>query len=121
MSAPRLVATDLDGTLLDSEGRVSARTRAVLDELDAAGVPVVFTTGRPIRWMEELWEAVGGHGAVRGEVLEDVMLAQAIRRAGFRVGGGEDGKNAGVGAANQAAGFGGFADGFRTIADFRIG
>ena len=45
MSAPRLVATDLDGTLLDSEGRVSARTRAVLDELDAAGVPVVFTTG----------------------------------------------------------------------------
>ena len=32
MTAPRLVATDLDGTLLDSGGRVSARTRAVLDE-----------------------------------------------------------------------------------------
>ena len=75
MSAPRLVATDLDGTLLDSEGRVSVRTRAVLDELDAAGVPVVFTTGRPIRWMEELWEAVGGHGLAicsNGGIVYDV-------------------------------------------------
>ncbi|TGN63095.1 HAD family phosphatase [Nocardioides eburneiflavus] len=73
--APRLVATDLDGTLLDSGGRVSARTRAVLDELDAAGVPVVFTTGRPIRWMEELWEAVGGHGLAicsNGGIVYDV-------------------------------------------------
>jgi Cof subfamily protein (haloacid dehalogenase superfamily) len=75
VSAPRLVATDLDGTLLDSEGRVSVRTRAVLDELDAAGVPVVFTTGRPIRWMEELWEAVGGHGLAicsNGGIVYDV-------------------------------------------------
>jgi Cof subfamily protein (haloacid dehalogenase superfamily) len=72
---PRLVATDLDGTLLDSGGRVSARTRTVLDELDAAGVPVVFTTGRPIRWMEELWEAVGGHGLAicsNGGIVYDV-------------------------------------------------
>ena len=59
---PRLVATDLDGTLLHPDGTVTARTRAVLDELDDRGVPVVFTTGRPIRWMEQLWDAVGGHG-----------------------------------------------------------
>ena len=75
MTAPRLVATDLDGTLLDSEGRVSARTRAVLDELDSTGVPVVFTTGRPVRWMEELWDAVGGHGLAicsNGAVVYDV-------------------------------------------------
>jgi Cof subfamily protein (haloacid dehalogenase superfamily) len=74
-TVPRLVATDLDGTLLDSEGRVSTRTRAVLDQLDAAGVPVVFTTGRPIRWMEELWEAVGGHGLAicsNGGIVYDV-------------------------------------------------
>jgi Cof subfamily protein (haloacid dehalogenase superfamily) len=72
---PRLVATDLDGTLLDPDGRVSARTRAVLDELDASGVPVVFTTGRPIRWMEDLWEAVGGHGLAicsNGGIVYDV-------------------------------------------------
>jgi Cof subfamily protein (haloacid dehalogenase superfamily) len=75
VTVPRLVATDLDGTLLDSAGRVSARTRAVLDELDADGVPVVFTTGRPVRWMEELWDAVGGHGLAicsNGAVVYDV-------------------------------------------------
>ena len=51
---PRLVATDLDGTLLHSDGTVTDRTRAVLDDLDDRGVPVVFTTGRPVRWMEQL-------------------------------------------------------------------
>ena len=72
---PRLVATDLDGTLLHSDGTVTARTRAVLDELDDRGVPVVFTTGRPIRWMEELWDAVGGHGLAicsNGGIVYDV-------------------------------------------------
>lgn len=72
---PRLVATDLDGTLLDSTGSVSARTREVLDALDARGVPVVFVTGRPIRWMEALWDAVGGHGLAvcsNGAVVYDV-------------------------------------------------
>lgn len=76
---PRLVATDLDGTLLDSGGRVSTRTRAVLDELDAGGVPVVFTTGRPIRWMEDLWDAVGGHGLAicsNGAIVYDVATRQ---------------------------------------------
>jgi HAD superfamily hydrolase (TIGR01484 family) len=73
--APRLVATDLDGTLLHSDDTVTARTRAVLDELDGRGVPVVFTTGRPIRWMVDLWEAVGGHGLAicsNGGIVYDV-------------------------------------------------
>ncbi len=75
MTRPRLVATDLDGTLLHSDGTVTDRTRAVLDELDALGVPVVFTTGRPIRWMEALWDAVGGHGLAicsNGGIVYDV-------------------------------------------------
>lgn len=72
---PRLVATDLDGTLLDSDGKVTDRTRAVLEALDEMGVPVVFTTGRPLRWMEELWEEVGGHGLAivsNGGIVFDV-------------------------------------------------
>jgi len=75
VSAPRLVATDLDGTLLHSDGTVTARTRAVLAELDDLGVPVVFTTGRPVRWMEDLWESVGGHGLAicsNGGIVYDV-------------------------------------------------
>jgi Cof subfamily protein (haloacid dehalogenase superfamily) len=59
---PRLVATDLDGTLVRSDGTVSDYTRDVLAELDRRGVPVVFVTGRPLRWAEDVFEYVGGHG-----------------------------------------------------------
>ncbi len=72
---PRLVATDLDGTLLGPDGLVSDRTRTVLDALDARGVPVVFVTGRPVRWMEHLWEVVGRHGLAvcsNGGIIYDV-------------------------------------------------
>ena len=50
-TAPRLIATDLDGTLLCSGGTVSDRTAAALAAAEAAGVQVVFVTGRPPRWM----------------------------------------------------------------------
>jgi Cof subfamily protein (haloacid dehalogenase superfamily) len=79
----RLVATDLDGTLLHSDGTVTAYTRGVLDELDRRGVHVVFVTGRPIRWMDELWDAVGGHGLAicsNGAIVYDVS-AHRIRTA----------------------------------------
>lgn len=79
----RLVATDLDGTLLHSDGTVTAYTRSVLDELDARGVPVVFVTGRPIRWMDALWEAVGGHGLAvcsNGGIVYDVA-SHSVRNA----------------------------------------
>jgi hypothetical protein len=59
---PRLVATDLDGTLLRSDGTVSTRTAGVLAALERRGVPVVFVTGRPARWMEVVRRHVGGHG-----------------------------------------------------------
>jgi HAD superfamily hydrolase (TIGR01484 family) len=62
MRAPRLVATDLDGTLIRTDGTVSGFTRAVLAALDERDVPVLFVTARPLRWMEELWPIVGGHG-----------------------------------------------------------
>jgi hydroxymethylpyrimidine pyrophosphatase-like HAD family hydrolase len=72
----RLVATDLDGTLLHTDGTVTERTRRALRALDERGVTVVFVTGRPIRWMESLWEHVGGHGIAilsNGAVLYDVQ------------------------------------------------
>ena len=59
---PRLVATDLDGTLVRSDGTISDRTRDVLTAVEAQGVPVVFVTGRPLRWAEEVFEHVGDHG-----------------------------------------------------------
>ncbi|WP_227468168.1 Cof-type HAD-IIB family hydrolase [Microbacterium sp. YJN-G] len=45
-SGIRLIATDLDGTLLDVSGRVSARTRAALDAARAAGIVTVPVTAR---------------------------------------------------------------------------
>lgn len=59
---PRLVATDLDGTLVRSDGTVSPYTRDVIATLDERGVPVVFVTGRPLRWAEDVFEYVGAHG-----------------------------------------------------------
>jgi Cof subfamily protein (haloacid dehalogenase superfamily) len=75
VSLPRLVATDLDGTLVDSRGELSERTRAVLDRLDEAGVPLVVVTARPLRWMTELWPVVGRHGVgivSNGAIVYDV-------------------------------------------------
>jgi hypothetical protein len=47
----------------------------------------VIANGQCILVERNAYEAIGGHGAVRGEVLEDVRLAQALRRAGYRLGG----------------------------------
>lgn len=72
---PGLVATDLDGTLVHSDGSVSAYTREVLAELDRRGVPVVFVTGRPLRWAYEVFEHVGSHGlaiVANGAIVWDV-------------------------------------------------
>jgi Cof subfamily protein (haloacid dehalogenase superfamily) len=59
---PGLVATDLDGTLVRSDGSVSAFTAGVLAELDERGVHVVFVTGRPLRWTRDVFSYVGSHG-----------------------------------------------------------
>jgi Cof subfamily protein (haloacid dehalogenase superfamily) len=85
---PRLIATDLDGTLLCQGGTVSARTAAALASAERAGLQVVFVTGRPPRWMRLLGAHIGGHGVaicsnggavvdVRGErLLESFPLTQ---------------------------------------------
>jgi hydroxymethylpyrimidine pyrophosphatase-like HAD family hydrolase len=83
---PRVVATDLDGTLLRSDGTVSARTRRVLSDIEAAGVEVVFVTARPPRWLGGLADVVGGHGRViclGGAAVWDLESGQAIDTWGF--------------------------------------
>jgi Cof subfamily protein (haloacid dehalogenase superfamily) len=81
--AIRLVATDLDGTLLHTDGTVTDRTRRALTAVERLGVTVVFVTGRPVRWMHDLWEHVGGHGLAvcsNGGIVYDVH-ARAVRTA----------------------------------------
>ena len=79
---PALIATDLDGTLLRSDGSLSDASRRVLAAVEEAGVPVVLVTGRPLRWMESLWDVVGAHGLAivsNGAILYDVA-SRAVRR-----------------------------------------
>jgi len=45
-SAPRLIAVDLDGTLLDPAGNVSPAVAAAVERAAAAGVTVALATGR---------------------------------------------------------------------------
>jgi Cof subfamily protein (haloacid dehalogenase superfamily) len=59
---PRLIATDLDGTLLRDDKSVSPRTVAALAAAEKAGVEVFFVTGRPARWMDVVSDHVHGHG-----------------------------------------------------------
>lgn len=60
--APRLIATDLDGTLLRDDKSVSHRTIAALAAAEEAGIEVFFVTGRPARWMDVVSDHVQGHG-----------------------------------------------------------
>jgi len=72
---PRLVATDLDGTLLRSDGSVDARTRRAIAEIEAAGVTFVICTARPPRWLRALAEETGHRGlavCANGGVIWDL-------------------------------------------------
>ncbi|GGT47007.1 hydrolase [Streptomyces kurssanovii] len=61
-TTPRLIATDLDGTLLRDDKSVSDRTIAALAAAEEAGIEVFFVTGRPARWMDVVSAHVHGHG-----------------------------------------------------------
>ena len=52
MTSFRLVATDLDGTLLRSDGSVSDRTRSALHDAREAGVEVTLVTARAPHWLK---------------------------------------------------------------------
>ncbi len=90
MSDVRLFATDLDGTLLRSDGRVSDRSRAALAAAADAGLIVAFVTGRPPRWLDDVIEetghlgvAVGANGAVLYDLASERLLAEHTLEPGL--------------------------------------
>jgi Cof subfamily protein (haloacid dehalogenase superfamily) len=83
---PRLVASDLDGTLLTSSGEVSARTRAAIDACRAAGIPVVGVTGRGPRLLDSVRAALGGTGIAvlgQGGYVVDLDRTEVLRTVGM--------------------------------------
>jgi Cof subfamily protein (haloacid dehalogenase superfamily) len=90
----RLVASDIDGTLVHDDGTLSPRT---LDVLAALPVPFVVVTGRPVRWLTQLYDqmpepvpAVCANGAIvydpdtdeilRAEPLSTELLIDVSKR-----------------------------------------
>ena len=72
----RLLASDIDGTLLPRSGPISDRTVAALRDSQAAGVHVVLATGRPPRWMSDIAARTGirGHAVLaNGAVVVDLQ------------------------------------------------
>ena len=71
---PRLIASDMDGTLLRWDDTVSEATVAELDRWRSDGVPVVLATGRPPRWMSRIRDVLHTGTAVccNGAVLLDL-------------------------------------------------
>ena len=62
MDGVRLVASDLDGTLLRPDETVSERTRAALAAARDAGITVVLVSGRPPRSLGPIAERIGVGG-----------------------------------------------------------
>lgn len=82
MSAPRVVASDLDGTVVRSDGTFSDRTRAALAAVEAAGATFVMVTGRPVRWMHAVAEQTGHRGlavCANGALLYDLHTEEVVR------------------------------------------
>ena len=54
MNNIRIVFLDLDGTLRDSNGLISDKSKEIINKLKEKGVYVVFTTGRCIPYTVNL-------------------------------------------------------------------
>jgi Cof subfamily protein (haloacid dehalogenase superfamily) len=77
----RLIASDIDGTILRTDNTISPRTVAALTRAEGAGVLVVLCTGRPPRWMAPIAEATGHHGlaiCANGALLYDLHSEEIV-------------------------------------------
>ncbi|MFP5334909.1 MAG: HAD-IIB family hydrolase [Actinomycetes bacterium] len=78
----RLVATDLDGTIVRRDQTIADRTVAALRACVDAGVDVVFVTGRPPRWMRQVADATGHSGTAvcaNGALVWDLAAERTVR------------------------------------------
>lgn len=79
---PKLIGTDLDGTIVAHYGFISERTKIAFAAAHAAGIEIYFVTGRPIRWMKEIAEnfnfglGICGNGAMLYDFKEEKILEE---------------------------------------------
>lgn len=80
---PALIVTDLDGTFLSPDGSVSALNSDAVRAAQRTGIPVLFATGRPVRWLDVIRDLPGAHPTViasNGAVLYDLGGGQLLER-----------------------------------------
>ncbi|MGV9825157.1 MULTISPECIES: HAD hydrolase family protein [unclassified Gordonia (in: high G+C Gram-positive bacteria)] len=86
---PTLIASDVDGTLIDDRNIVSGYTLDVLSAACVSGAEFVLATGRPPRWIAEVTDqfvdtgvsvrfAVCANGAIVYDVERDEVLHSAL-------------------------------------------
>ncbi len=79
---PKLIATDLDGTIVSHNGEISQRTIEAFTRAKNLGIHIFFVTGRPPRWMGEIREAFGFgeaiccNGAMLYDLMNDIVLEE---------------------------------------------
>ena len=79
---PKLIASDLDGTIVAHYGDITQRTIDAFRKAHEMGVQIFFVTGRPPRWMPEIKEAFGignaicGNGAMLYDLHNDKVLEE---------------------------------------------
>jgi len=87
VSFPRLVATDLDGTIVRFDGGISARTVNAINGARAKGAIIYFVTGRPPRWLSDVTAAFGvkgvptticGNGALVFDIASDTVVYENL-------------------------------------------
>lgn len=81
MSKYKLIAFDMDGTLLNSEKRISERTLEAVNRAFDAGKEVILSTGRCVAELREYFKRIPGlryvvcsSGAILYDVKEEKIL-----------------------------------------------
>lgn len=84
MSPPLLIASDVDGTLIDSADILTDRTRSVITAAVEAGAQFLLATGRPPRWIKPIVDALGfapvsvcANGSVLYDAASDRIISAA--------------------------------------------
>jgi Cof subfamily protein (haloacid dehalogenase superfamily) len=78
---PRLVASDVDGTLLDPVERITDRIARVIERVQADDVPFVLVSGRPPRWIPRVAQAAGLSGyavCANGAAVYDIGADEVL-------------------------------------------
>ncbi|WGW11219.1 HAD family hydrolase [Saxibacter everestensis] len=77
----RLVASDIDGTILDHTGIIRPRVVEAFRACRTAGIEVVFVTGRPFRWVTPLEDQLDHAGTVicsNGSLIYDLANRKVL-------------------------------------------